>query len=136
MSGSKDGNSRIPMLKREEYTHWRVKMLHHLEAKDSDYLDRINKGPWVPQKFIPPTTVDEKVVEEHYIDKPKDEWTREDKDDVRKDAKVKDILFNSLDTVLTNYVISCKTAQEMWETLKVHCEGTKHVKKNLSNCSR
>ena len=133
MSRSKDGNTRIPVLKREEYTHWRVKMLHYLEAKDQDFLDRINKGPWVPRKFVAQTSVDDKIVAEHYVDKPKEEWSREDKDDVRKDAKVKDILFNSLDNVLTNYVISCQTAQEMWETLRVHCEGTKHVKKNLKS---
>ena len=48
-----------------------------------------------------------------------------------KDAKVRNILFNILDTVLTNYVISIKTTKETWDKLRVHCERTKHVKKNL-----
>ena len=29
MSGKKDGNSKILMLKRNEYTHWRVKMMNN-----------------------------------------------------------------------------------------------------------
>ncbi|MGI4673415.1 hypothetical protein ACR2XN_28530 [Klebsiella pneumoniae] len=44
---------------------------------------------------------------------------------------MRNILFNSLDSVLTNYVLSCKTAKEMWDKLKVHCGGTKPVKKNI-----
>ena len=45
MSGNKNENSKILMLKRNEYTHWRVKMMQHLEATDPDYLDRINDVP-------------------------------------------------------------------------------------------
>ena len=52
MSGSKDGNSKIPMLKRNEYTQWRVKMMHHLRATNIDYLDRIKDGPFVPSKLV------------------------------------------------------------------------------------
>ena len=129
MSGNKDGNSKIPMLKRNEYTQWRVKMMHHLGATDIDYLDRIKDGPFVPSKLVPTMTVDGKVVEEHLVEKPKAEWTKEDKENVLKDAKVINILFNSLDYVLTNYVLSCKTAIEVWNRLQVHCEGTKPVKK-------
>lgn len=122
MSGRKDDNSKIPMLKRNEYTYFRVKMLHHLEATNSDFLDRINDGPYVPTKLIPQTNIDGKVGDEHFVEKIKSEWTKEEKENVLKDAKVRNILFNSLDIVLTNYVISCKTAQEMWEILKVHCD--------------
>ena len=88
-----------------------------------------------PQRLIPTTTVDGKVVEEHNGEKPKSGWSKEDKDNVLKDAKVRNILFNSLDSVLTNYVISCKTAKEMWDKLKVHCEGTKPVKKEVKSTS-
>ena len=78
-------------------------------------------------------TVDGKVVEEHLVEKSKAEWTKEDKENVLKDANVINILFNSLDYVLTNYVLSCKTAIELWNRLQVHCEGTKPVKKNMKS---
>ena len=77
--------------------------------------------------------VDGKVVEEHLVEKPKAEWTKEDKENFLKDAKVINILFNSLDSVLTNYVLSCETAMEVWNRLQVHCEGTKPVKKNIKS---
>lgn len=67
MSGNKDGNSKIPMLKRNEYTHWKVKMLHHLEATDPDYLDRIHDGPYIPSKLVPQIMVDGKIVEDHLL---------------------------------------------------------------------
>ena len=52
------------------------------------------------------------------------------KADVLKDAKVKNILHNSLDEVLSNRVITCKTAKEIWDALEVQCQGTKSIKKN------
>ena len=50
--------------------------------------------------------------------------------DVLKDAKVKNILHNSLDVVLSNRVITCKTDKEIWDALKVQCQGTKAINKN------
>lgn len=82
-------------------------MLHHLEATDPDYIDMIKEGPYVPTKIVPQSMKDGEVIEEHIEDKTKAEWTKEDKENVLKDAKAKNILFNSLDSVLTNSVISC-----------------------------
>ena len=50
--------------------------------------------------------------------------------EVLKDAKVKNILHNSLNNVMSNRVIACKTAKEIWDTLEVQCQGTKEIKKN------
>ena len=55
MFGNKDGNSKIPMLKRNEYTQWRVKMLHHLKET---YPDMINDGPYIPSKLVATLTID------------------------------------------------------------------------------
>ena len=52
MSGNKDGNSKIPMLKRNGYTQWRMKMMYHLESTDPGYLDMINDGPYVRLKLV------------------------------------------------------------------------------------
>lgn len=70
------------------------------------------------------------------IDKTKDERTKEEKQSVLKDAKVRNIIFNSLDSVLTNYVLSCKTAKKMWEKIKVHCGQTYQEKYKISFHSR
>ena len=128
---NKDVNSKIPMLKRNEYTQWRVKMMHHLRATYIDYLNMIKDGPFVPSKLVPAMNIDGKVFEEHLVEKSKDEWTKEDKENILKDAKVINILFNSLDSVLTNYMLSCKTTIEVWNRLQVHYEGTKPMKKNM-----
>lgn len=49
----------------------------------------IYDGPQKPSKLRPQTKVEEKIVDEHFVDKSKVEWTIDDKDNVLKDAKVK-----------------------------------------------
>ena len=100
-----------------------------LEATDPDFLDRIHDGPHEPKKLVPAAVVDGTTVPEHYVAKDKFEWTQEEKADVLKDAKVKNILHNSLDVVLSNRVIICKTAKEIWDALEVQCQGTKAIEK-------
>ena len=130
MSTTKYEHIRIPVLKKSEYSTWKVKMLMFLEATDPDFLDRIHDGPHEPKKLVPAAIVDGTTVPEHYVAKDKFEWTPEEKADVLKDAKVKNILYNSLDAVLSNRVITCKTAKEIWDALEVQCQGTKAIKKN------
>ena len=131
MSTTKYEHIRIPVLKKSDYSTWKVKMLMFLEATDADYIDRINDGPHEPIKLVPAAVVDGVTVPEHYVAKDKFEWTSEEKADVLKDAKVKNILHNSLDEVLSNRVITCKTAKEIWDALEVQCQGTKAIKKNI-----
>ena len=101
-------------------------MLMHLEATDPDYLDVINDGPCKPIKLVPGTP----TVAEHYQTKEKNEWTTEEKAMVLKDAKVRNILHNSLDSVMSNRVIAYKTAKEIWDALETQCQGTTAIKKN------
>ena len=54
-------------------------MMHYLRVTYIDYLDRIKDGPFVPSKLVPAMNVNGKFVEEHLVDKPKDEWNKEDK---------------------------------------------------------
>ena len=66
-----------------------------------NYLDKIKDGPFIPSKLVPSMNVDGKVVKEHLVKKPKDEWTKEN------------IVFNNLDSVLTNYVLPCETSMKV-----------------------
>ena len=130
MSTTKYEHIRIPVLKKTDFSTWKIKMLMFLEATDPDYIDRINDGPHEPRKLVPSAVVDGVEIPEHYVAKDKFEWTAEEKADVLKDAKVRNILHNSLDEVLSNRVITCKTAKEIWDALEVQCQGTVAIKKN------
>ena len=130
MSTTKYEHVRIPVLKKTDFSTWKIKMLMFLEATDPDYIDRINDGPHEPRKLVPSAVVDGVEIPEHYVAKDKFEWTAEEKADVLKDAKVRNILHNSLDEVLSNRVITCKTAKEIWDALEVQCQGTVAIKKN------
>ena len=54
----------------------------------------------------------------------------EEKVVVLKDAKVRNILHNSLESVMSNRVIAYKTAKEIWDALETQCQGTMAIKKN------
>ena len=126
MSGNKYENFKILVLKKTEYSSWRVKMLMYLEASDPDYIDKINDGPYLPRKIVPHTATEPK----HFIFKEKSEWFPEDKIKALKNVKVKTILHNSLDHVMSNRVITCRTTKEIWDALEIQCQGTKEIKKN------
>ncbi|KAK1371594.1 hypothetical protein POM88_037686 [Heracleum sosnowskyi] len=108
MSTTKYESMKIPILKKSEYPTWRVKMLMYLEAMDPDYLDRIRDGPYIPTRIVERTD----TVPEHYV------------------VKIKNILHSSLDAVMSNRVIACKSSKEIWDTLETQCQGSASVKKN------
>ena len=69
MSATKYEHIRIPVLKKSEYTTWKVKMLMFLEATDPDFLNRIRDVPHKPKKLVPASVVDGITVLEHYVAK-------------------------------------------------------------------
>ncbi|XP_074348978.1 uncharacterized protein LOC141688211 [Apium graveolens] len=69
-------------------------------------------------------------VPEYYIRKEKSEWSEPEKAAMLKDAKVRNILYNSLDNVMLNMVIACKTAKAIWNALETQFQGTIAIKKN------
>ncbi|XP_074351379.1 uncharacterized protein LOC141690483 [Apium graveolens] len=118
---------KIPILKKVDYSTWRVKMLMFLEAIGDAYIDIINHGPPYPEKVVPMTP----TVPEHYIRKEKSEWSDPEKAAMLKHAKVRNFLHNSLDNVMSNKVIACKTAKIIWDALKTQCQETLAIKKNI-----
>ena len=68
---------------------------------------------------------------EGYVIKEKSEWTKEENIEVLKDAKVRKKFHNALDVVMSNRVITCKTKKYTWDALKVQCQGTIEIKKNM-----
>ncbi|KAL8088507.1 hypothetical protein AgCh_038331 [Apium graveolens] len=114
------------MLRVSEYPVWSVKMAMFLEATDLEYLDRIYDGPHKPTKL----SVAVENEPQKMIPKEKIDLTTEDISSLGKDAKVRHLLHSALDNVMSNRVIGCKTAKEIWDALEVRCQGTNVIKKN------
>ncbi|KAK1366625.1 hypothetical protein POM88_042186 [Heracleum sosnowskyi] len=125
----KDAGVKIPVLDKENYFHWKVKMHLHLMSMDERYVDCIEKGPHVPMKLdsrvgLPDDAPDVK------IPKTVSEWTVEDIAEVHKDKRTMNILFNGLEQEMFDNVINCTTSKEVWDTVRTLCEGTEQVREN------
>ena len=116
---------RVPILRPVEYPIWKVKMTMFLEATDPEYLDRINNGPHKPTKLSTVVAGEEQKL----IPKEKKDLTPEDISSIAKDAKVRHLLHSALDNVMSNRVIGCKTAKEIWDALEVRCQGTSAIRR-------
>ncbi|XP_073294531.1 uncharacterized protein [Primulina huaijiensis] len=66
----------------------------------------------------------------HRIEKPRKEWTTEDKRKANLDNVAKDILYKTLDKVTFRKIKMCQTAKEIWEKLIQLCEGNERTKEN------
>ncbi|KAL8147667.1 hypothetical protein AgCh_005113 [Apium graveolens] len=117
---------RVPILRPSEYPIWKVRMTMFLEATDPEYLDRIKEGPHKPTKLAVAVAGEAAMT----VPKEKSDYTAEDIASIAKDAKVRHLLHSAIDNVMSNRVINCKTAKEIWDALETRCQGTDTIKKN------
>ncbi|KAL8134682.1 hypothetical protein AgCh_009637 [Apium graveolens] len=117
---------RVPILTPSEYPIWKVRMTMFLEATDPEYLDRIKEGPHKPTKLAVAVASESAMT----VPKEKSDYTAEDIASIAKDAKVRHVLHSAIDNVMSNRVINCKTAKEIWDALETRCQGTDTIKKN------
>ena len=120
---------RVPILRASEYPIWKVKMAMFLEATDPEYLERIYEGPHMPTK-LSVAVADQPA---RVVPKDKSEYTSEDIQSIAKDARVRHLLHSALDNVMSNRVIACKTAKDIWDALETRCQGTDAIKRNRKN---
>ncbi|KAK1383530.1 hypothetical protein POM88_021265 [Heracleum sosnowskyi] len=125
----KDAGVKIPVLDKDNYFHWKVKMHLHLMSMDERYVDCIEKGPHVPMKFASRVGLPNDA-EDVEIPKLVSEWTVEDVAEVHKDKRTMNILFNGLEQEMFDNVINCTTSKEVWDTVRTLCEGTEQVREN------
>ena len=118
---------RVPILRPSEYPIWKVKMAMFLEAIDPEYLDRINEGPHKPTK-LSVVVADQPA---KIVPKEKIEYTAENISSISKNANLRHLLHSAIDNVMSNRVIGCKTAKEIWDALETRCQGTDAIKKNM-----
>ncbi|KAL8111815.1 hypothetical protein AgCh_019494 [Apium graveolens] len=117
---------RVPILRPSEYPIWKVRMTMFLEATDPEYLDRIKEGPHKPTKLAVAVAGEAAKT----VPKEKSDYTAKDIASIAKDAKVRHLLHSAIDNVMSNRVINCKTAKEIWDALEIRCQGTDTIKKN------
>ena len=58
------------------------------------------------------------------------EYSQEDTEEIHKDKKTMNILFNGLNQEMIDSVISCSTAKDVWDTIRTICEGNDQVREN------
>ncbi|BAU03666.1 hypothetical protein VIGAN_UM153700, partial [Vigna angularis var. angularis] len=98
--------NRPPLFTGENYAFWKVRMQIFIESIDCEIWDVIASGSSVPTNNIQEP-------------KPRGQWTIEEKKRFQNDVKARNIIASAL-TVDEFYRVSvCKTAQEMWDVLRV-----------------
>ncbi|XP_073271495.1 uncharacterized protein [Primulina huaijiensis] len=64
------------------------------------------------------------------VEKPRSEWTSEDKKKANLDNVAKDTLYKTLDKNTFSKIKMCSTAKEIWEKLIQICERNEQTKEN------
>ena len=126
----KDAGAKIPILHKDNYFHWKVKMHLHLMSIDESYVNCIEKGPHVPKKVCTGIGADGEDMVGKMIPKLVHEYSSEDTEEVHKDKNTMKILFNGLDQDMFDSVISCSTSKEVRDTIRNICEGNEQVREN------
>ncbi|XP_047306274.1 uncharacterized protein LOC124909659 [Impatiens glandulifera] len=103
-------------------------MQAHLAAQDDDMWYVIIDGSMKIMKVSTDKTLTNGAPE--MKEKPKYEWTAEDKRKVNLGNVAKDILYKTLDKNIFSKIKSCSTAKEIWKKLTQLCEGNDQTKEN------
>ena len=114
----KDTGIKIPILEKETYFHWKVKLHMHLLYLNASYVRCINKGPHVPMKLVTSINTDGTIAADKFVLKVASEYTKEDEKEVHNDKKTMNILFNGLDKDMFDNVINCTTSKEVQQISK------------------
>jgi len=91
-----------------------------IKAIDLNVSDAIEVGHYIPTM----------VARRKTIEKPREEWSEEEKRLVQYNLKAKNIITSALEMYEYFRLSNCKSAKEMWDTLQVTHEGTPDVKRS------
>ena len=94
-----------------------------IEEIDLNIWEAIKVGPYVPTMVAGNAT----------IEKPREEWTKDERILVQYNLKAKNIIISALGMDEYFRVSNCKSAKDMWDTLQVTHEGTNDVKRSRIN---
>ena len=71
----KDNGIKIPVLEKEDYFHWKVKMHLHLLSLDASYVKCIEKGPQILMKLVTGINPDGSITCDKFVPKTASEFT-------------------------------------------------------------
>ncbi|XP_073120107.1 uncharacterized protein [Henckelia pumila] len=125
--------SKIPIFSKEDFDYWKIRMQAHLSALDDDMWFVIIDGPLTITKIN--TVVALSGGSPQYIEKPRIEWTAEDKKKANLENVAINILYKTLDKNTFSKIKMCKTGKEIWEKLIQLCEGNEQTKENKLSVS-
>ena len=108
-------SNRPPLFDGSNYYFWKGKMELFLRSQDNDMWAVITNGDFVP-------TNKEGAV------KAKSAWSTDEKAQVLLNSKARLFLSCALTMEESERVDECTNAKGVWDTLKIHHEGTSHVK--------
>jgi len=110
--------NRAPIFDGENYDYWKECMSIHIQSVDMEVWDSVVNGRFQLQV----------VANGIALEKPKADWSDDDKNKVQYDLKALNILISSLGVNEYHSVSHCKTAKTMWDALETLHEGTDNVK--------
>ena len=111
-------HNKAPIFDEENYDYWKECISVHIQSVDMDVWDAVVNGRFQPQ------VIANRVAQE----KPKADWSNDDKKKVQYDLKARNILISSLEVNEYHSVSHCKTTKAMWDALETLHEGTDDVK--------
>ena len=88
-------------------------MYLHLLSLDESYVNFIEKGTYVPMKVCTRIVADGEEMVGKMIPKPISVYSLEDTEEVHKDKKTMNIMFNGLDQEMFDSVICSSSSTEM-----------------------
>ncbi|XP_073025070.1 uncharacterized protein [Primulina eburnea] len=111
--------SKVPMFSKEDFDDWKIRMQAHLTAQDDDMWYVITDGPLKILKPNIAVAVTDGAPQ--MVEKPRNEWTGEDKKKANLDNVAKDILYKTLDK---NTFSKIKMSMQKFENLKMKAGET------------
>ena len=108
-------SNRPPLFDGSNYYFWKGKMELFLKSQDNDMWAVITDGDFVPKT-------------KKLAVKEKSTWSADEKAQVLLNSKARLFLSCALTMEECERVDECKNAKEVWDTLRIHHEGTSHVK--------
>jgi len=112
--------TRPPLFNGKNYYFWKGKMELFLKSQDINMWKVVTEGNFVPQTTDAVTSV--------VTIKPEASWTDDEKKRVLLNSKAQLFLQCALTMEESERIFECNTAKNIWDTLKIHHEGTSHVK--------
>jgi len=113
---SEGGSSnRPPLFEGADYYYWKGKMELFLQSQDNHMWTIVENGNYIPY-------------DENLNEKKKEDWSEEEGKRMLLNFKAKLFLTMALSREEYDRVQECKNTKEIWDTLKIHHEGTSHVK--------